>query len=302
MANILISGGTGLIGEHLGEYLKSRGHAVAALTRNTTKGRGSKLFHWNIDKNQIDPEAISWAEHLIHLAGENVGQRWTPKNKKKILNSRIRSTRLLADTIRPEDGIESFISASAIGYYGVDTGDLECDETTPKGLGFLAEVVEKWEAESERVKPSVNRVVKIRTGIVLTPAEGALERILKPIRFGLGAPLGSGRQWMSWIHILDLVRMFTMAIETPVSGVFNGVAPKPVTNQEFTEIAANNLRKPLFLPNVPSIVLKFMLGEMSSLVLGGNKVKPMAFQKEGFTFEFPTLDTALADLAGKSQL
>jgi uncharacterized protein (TIGR01777 family) len=298
MANVLISGGTGLIGRALVKKLQDKGYSVGVLSRSGKKDTSTvRFFLWDPDNNSIDQEAVDWADHIISLAGENVAQRWTSSAKKRILDSRIDGTLLFRDALaKRKNLLKSFISSSAIGYYGSDTGDAELDEQSPLGTGFLAEVVDKWEGAIDECAPYAERTVKVRTGIVLANEGGALKKMITPIKFGIGSPLGSGKQWMSWVHISDLVNMYVFALESSIKGVFNGVAPNPEQNQGFSEQLAKVLGKPFFFPNVPGFVLKLLLGDMSSMVLGGNRVLPIAFQQEGFKFEYNKLDEALAAL------
>ena len=298
MSNVLITGGSGLIGKHLSAVLLSKGYTVGHLTRSDDKiSENIKLFKWNVDNGEIDNRAIPWADHIIHLAGESVGQRWTNSVKLKIRQSRIDSTLLIVQQLKKSNHkLKSLICASAVGYYGEDTGDKLLIEETPLGEGFLAEVVEKWEAAADTGASYTERLVKIRIGIVLSADGGALAKMALPIKWGVGSALGSGSQWMSWIHINDLSKMFLQTLAEPLIGVFNGVGPKPVTNNDFTKILAEQLNRPVILPKVPAFVLKLMLGEMSILALGSNRAEPVAFLKEGFTFEFAKLSEALKSL------
>lgn len=293
--NVLITGGSGLVGRRLTTMLVSEGFSVGTLTRSVKQIPGIKEFEWDIDRGYLDNSALIWADHIIHLAGETLGQRWTPEAKKKILSSRKRTTKLLAEELRANYSIKSFLAASAIGYYG-NTGDADIDEKSPNGTGFLAEVTQQWENTIEEVKPHVERLVKFRIGIVLSSSGGALGKMNLPIRYGVGAPVGSGKQWMSWIDLDDLCRMFIFALKTSLSGTYNAVAPEPVTNKAMTCALATQLNRPLILPNVPGFVLKAMLGEMSIMVLDGNKVSAAAIQKEGFKFDYDTLEKSLDHL------
>jgi uncharacterized protein len=298
MANVLITGGTGLIGQYLSNLLVARGYSVGHLTRSVRKKQSSiRVFKWDVGNGVIDKEAIPWSDHIIHLAGETVGQRWTKSAKQQILQSRLASTQLIIEELRNSNHrLKSFISASAIGYYGDDTGDKLLTEESIQGEGFLAKVTGSWE---EAVGESANytkRLIKIRIGVVLSSSGGALAKMATPIQWGVGSVLGSGNQWLSWIHIDDLAKMFIKALEEPMQGVYNGVSPKPVTNKEFTKMLAKQLRRSIILPPVPAFVLKLMLGGMSVLALGSNKVEPEAFLKEGFTFGFANLDEALNSL------
>ena len=298
MYNLLITGGSGLIGRHLTALLQSRGYTVGHLTRLKTNNlANSKLFVWDVDMGVIDEDAIPWADHIIHLAGETVGQRWTKKVKQKILQSRVDSTLLIVDQLKNSDHhLESFISASAIGYYGDDTGDKLLIEESPQGDGFLPNVTARWEDAADTASNYTARLVKIRIGIVLSKDGGALEKMAMPIKWGVGSALGNGKQWLSWIHINDLCNMFLYALEEPLAGVYNGVGLNPVTNGEFTKMLAHQLKRSIILPKVPAFVLKLMLGEMSVLALGSNRAEPVAFLKEGFTFEFAKLEEALKSL------
>jgi uncharacterized protein (TIGR01777 family) len=298
MANkILITGGTGLVGTQLTNLLKTNDFQVSCLSRSV----GSEdigLFEWDIPKQTIDARAFDGVKAVIHLAGASVADgRWTAQRRKSIMDSRVNSTRLLYKylsglTTKPE----VFVSAAAVGIYGFDTGDDLMQEDSPTGNDFLAEVVKAWECEVDKISVLGIRVVKLRIGIVLAEDGGAYPKIAAPIKFGMGAPLGSGNQYMSWIHIDDLCKMFLYAINSSVRGTFNAVASNPVTNSEFTKVVAKNLRRPLILPNVPSFVLKLALGEMSNIVLGGNKVSNQKILNSGFSFQFDKLEMAVQEI------
>ena len=225
-------------------------------------------------------------------------KRWTDSRKKEILKSRTQSTELLASTIE-QLGVtpKSVISASAVGYYGINTGDQLVDESSPAGNDFLADVTRAWEDSTKSFTETGIRTVKIRVGVVLSQESGALPKLLQPIRLGLGAPLGSGKQYLSWIHIDDIARIFVYALEnTQLEGAYNGVAPHPVTNAEMTKMIASVIHRPSFLPNVPSFMLKMMLGEMASIVIDGNRVASNKITENGFEFKFPELKQALENL------
>ena len=298
MSNVLITGGSGLVGKHLSTLLLSKGYSVGFLTRSNAQNSDSiKRFVWDVEKGEIDEKAILWADHLINLAGETVGQRWTKKIKQKILQSRVDSTSLLVEELKKSNhNLKSFISASAIGYYGDDTGDKLLIEESSQGSGYLSDVAASWESAADKGTNHAARIVKIRIGIVLSSEGGALSKMILPIKWGVGSAIGSGNQWMSWIHIDDLCNMFLYALENPIQGIFNGVGINPVTNNEFTKMLAQQLNRPIILPKVPALILKLLLGEMSVLALGSNKVEPVAFLKEGFTFGFTKLEEALKSL------
>ncbi len=293
MQNILITGGSGLVGQRITTLLEKKGYEVAWLSRSP---QGRKTFLWNVEKGEIDSEAMEWADAVIHLAGAGVAEkRWTLERKKLILESRAQSTQVLFSAIEKADNKPStFISASAVGYYGFNTGTALVDENSPAGNDFLAEVVIAWENEVKKMESLQVRTVLLRIGIVLDAEGGALGEMLKP---PLAAPLGSGDQWMSWIHIEDLARMFVFALEkTTLQGSFNAVGPSPATNQQLTKEAAIAKRKPYVGIGVPAFALKLVLGEMSAMVLGGNRVSSQKIQKAGFEFEFPELKNALKNL------
>lgn len=293
MKNILITGGSGLVGKEITKILESKDYSVAWMSRSA---QSQKSFIWNVEKQQIDPEAIEWADAIIHLAGTGVAEkRWTPERKKDILESRTQSTQLLYKAIeKSQKRPSAFISASAVGFYGFNTGTSLVDESSPAGSDFLAEVVIAWENEVKKMEALDLRTVMLRIGIVLDEVGGALGEMLKP---PVAAPLGSGAQWMSWIHIEDLAKMFVFSLEkTTLQGVFNAVAPNPATNQQLTQAAAKAKGKPYIGIGVPGFALKVVLGEMAAMVLGGNRVSSQKIQKAGFVFEFPDLEPALKDL------
>ncbi|WPP53157.1 TIGR01777 family oxidoreductase [Catalinimonas niigatensis] len=298
--NVLITGGTGMIGSRLTPMLQEKGYQVSHLSRSRKGNETVKTYLWDIQKQEIEPEALQQADYIVHLAGASLAdQRWTESRKKLIIKSRTDSTRLLHDTIAQlgEHQIKAFVSASGISIYGSDTGSTEMFENSPKGNEFIVDVVKQWEASVDEIKRLNIRTVKLRTGIVLSMEGGALAKIVQPIKFGVGAPLGNGQQYMSWIHIDDICRMFIHALENEeVNDVYNAVAPRPVTNEELTQSAAKILHKPLFIPKVPAFALRLVFGEMASIVLGGNKVSGQKIQKTGFDFKYKRIDAALADL------
>ena len=294
---VLITGGSGLVGTELSKLLTSSGYKVTHLSRNPTQ-KHYQTFYWDVKKGEIEDEAITSADAIIHLAGAGVSdKRWSDAWKKEIYDSRIDSTRLLRDKVKElNPSLTHFISASAIGLYGWDTGNQLVDESTAKGEGFLADVVEDWEKEVDEFEKLKIQTSKVRIGIVLSENGGALVEMAKPIRFGFGAPLGSGRQYMSWIHIKDLCGIFSHLLQNAIGGVFNGVAPNPKTNKEFTKSVASQLGRPLWLPNVPKFALRLIVGEMSDILVGGNRVSSKKIEDTGFNFQFTALDDALQDL------
>ena len=276
--NISISGASGFIGRHLMKSLAQAGHSLRALSRHAPPA-----------------ESLREADAIIHLAGEPVAQRWTAAAKQRILDSRVVGTRNLVEALaalprRPE----ALICASAIGYYG-SRGDEILTESSAPGSGFLPEVCVAWEREAQAAEAFGIRVVRVRTGVVLDANGGALVRMLPPFRMGLGGRLGSGRQWMSWIHLEDLAALFQFAVESQVRGPLNAVAPNPVTNSDFTRELAHALRRPAVFP-VPEFALKMLFGEMADVLLASQRVAPAAAEAAGFRFRFPQLAPALEGL------
>ncbi len=292
MKKILITGGSGLVGKKITGLLERKGYEVAWLSRSPEKYK-QKAFAWDVEKQTIDFEALQWADGIIHLAGEGVAdKRWTAERKQAILQSRTQSTLLLKHAIeKSERKLEVFVSASAVGYYGFKTGDNLMDENGKPGNDFLSQVVAAWESEVKNISDYGIRTVVLRIGIVLDNKGGALVEMLKP---PVAAPLGNGQQWMSWIAIDDLARIFLFAIENKgVKGVYNAVGPNPASNAELTKAAAKKAGKMFVGIGVPGLALKIFLGEMAQMVLGGNKVSAKKIQNAGFEFRYPVLENAL---------
>lgn len=292
MKNILITGGSGLIGQKITKLLEKNGHQVAWLSRTPSKNK-QKSFAWDVEGGTLDEQAILWADAIIHLAGEGVAdKRWTTERKKAILQSRTHSSELLFRSIeKAVKKPESFVSASAVGYYGFDTGEQLVDEEAAPGSDFLAQVVIAWEDSSKKFADLGIRTVLLRIGIVLDSGGGALKEMMNP---PVAAPLGKGTQWMSWIQIEDLAKMFVFAVENErLKGTYNAVAPKPVTNRDLTQKAAKKIGKPFLGIGVPDFGLKILLGEMAQMVIGGNRVSSRKIQEAGFNFQYPNLAEAL---------
>jgi len=299
---ILITGASGLVGSGLRTKLKQEGHTFKTLTTNHKKADNQQNFYWSPSDGVIDLEAFSSVDTIVHLAGAGVADKpWSDKRKKEILDSRVQSTNLLFNTIKDKGlAVKTIVSASAIGYYGLNTGDSFVDEHAPKGDGFLAGVVEEWEQAVDQFNNFALKVVKLRIGVVLSSDGGALPKMVQPIKLGFGAPLGTGKQYLSWIHINDLVDMFYYAIKgDQLIGSYNAVSSEPVTNKQFTQFCAKLLKRPLWLPNVPDFALNSMLGEMAQIVLGGNKVSNKKIKMAGFKFEYENLEEALRNLLKK---
>jgi hypothetical protein len=302
MNKVLITGASGLVGSRLTELLLSKKMEVVHVGR--TKRNGSvPSFAWDVDKQQMDAKALAGVDAIVHLAGAGVAdKRWTPTRKKEILDSRVQSTRLLFQTLKEEKhSVKNIVSASAIGYYGFGLSDQLFTEERPPATDFLASVTTEWEKEVDAIRELEIRVVKIRIGIVLSNKGGALKEMARPIQFGVGAPLGTGQQVMSWIHIDDLCEMFCKAIQDrSLAGAYNGVAPNPVTNAELTKAIASILKKPLWLPNVPPFVLRLLVGEMADIVVNGSKVSAEKILATRFKFQYSQIDDALRNLLIKN--
>lgn len=294
---VLITGGTGAIGKEISQQLIANGHQVVFLSRDPKANKlGIPEFKWDVNKGEMDASALEGIHSIINLAGAPINGKWTPQYKSEILRSRVDSTRLLFQTVRKEGiKLQSFISASAVGYYSSDYLK-EFTEEDKAGNDFLSTICSKWEHEAKQFKLLDTRTTILRIGIVLSQT-GALAEIAKPVRLGVGSPLGNGKQWMPWIHIRDVASMFVKAVENEnLTGVYNATGPYSVTNAELTKACAKVLNKPLFMPNVPSFALKLLLGEMASIVLASTKVSSEKIQNAGFEYQFPKLENALTDI------
>jgi uncharacterized protein (TIGR01777 family) len=298
---ILVTGATGFVGRSLLPLLRSQGHEVVVLTRDP-KTAGVRLpihcqvLQWNPEQGPPPAEAFENVDAVVHLAGENIaGGRWTDNHKHDIRESRIVSSQQLVDAIgKLENKPRVLVSASAVGFYG-DRGDEVLHESSPVGEGFLANVCEEWEREVQTAEKYSVRTVSLRFGVVLGQG-GALSKMLPPFRLGLGGPLGHGRQWMSWIHVQDLAGIILRAIEQPeLMGPVNAVAPNPVSNQEFTQTLGKVLHRPTILP-MPAFVLKLALGDMTEILLSGQRVSSEKIEDSGYQFIYSDLESALRSI------
>ena len=299
MKKILISGGSGLVGKHLYWKLINKGYSVAVLSRTKIKNADVKTYYWDLEKNEIEKEAIETADYIIHLAGANIGEkRWTKKRKKIILESRVKTAQLIFNAVKEnKKKLTAYISASAVGYYGAITSENIFTEDDLSYPDFLGETCRKWEEAADNFETLGIRTVKIRTGLVLAKNKGSLSKIAKPVKFGIGSALGNGQQFIPWIHIDDLCNIYIKAIEdNAISGVYNAVATEHITNTAFTKTLAHILNKPFFFPNIPSFVLKLIYGKMAEILLKGSKVSSQKIINSGYQFKFPTLESALLDL------
>lgn len=294
---ILITGANGAVAQVLAKKLDKE-YSVRFLTR---KKEHENEFEWNIKNEMIDEKAFENVNHIIHLAGANIAEkRWTDDRKKEIISSRVDSAKLISKTLEKNNiKLKSFISASAVGIYGAITSEKIFSENDEKGDDFLSEVVFLWEKAADEFsdKNLAERVVKVRTSIVLSEKEGALKKMAEPIKFGIGSPIGSGKQYMPWIHINDLCSVYEFALKNPeMKGAYNASAPEHTTNENFTKLIAEVLQKPLFMPNIPAFVMKLMFGELSVALLEGSRTSSEKLQNAGFEFEFPSLKETLTDL------
>jgi uncharacterized protein (TIGR01777 family) len=285
MKKVLITGGTGLVGSRLTSMLLAKGYKVAYLSRRKQDIPSVEVYTWDPEKGYISDEALESVDFLVHLAGANVnGKRWNAAYKKEIYDSRVLSTKLLAEKFNSSKyPLQAAIVASAIGIYG-ETGAKWVQEDAPAANTFLAKVCVDWEAQAHRFN---TRTCIFRIGVVLSEKEGALVEMAKPIRAYAGAALGTGNQYMSWIHIDDLCRMLIFGIEnTLLEGTFNATAPQPVTNLALTQIIAKVLNRPLLLPNVPPFALRLLVGEMADVVLTSCRCATFRLQAAGFSHNF----------------
>lgn len=287
------------MGSHLIPMLKAKGHQVVVLSRSKDASKPYPIFEWDYEKEYIESGAFNGVDTVIHLAGAGVAEkRWTPERKDEIYNSRTKTSHLLYKTLKEvPNEVKTFISASAIGYYGLDTGSTNLKESAPVGHDFLAHVVDAWETSTNKIAELEIRLVQLRIGVVLAKEGGALVELLKP---PVAAPLGKGSQYMSWIHIDDLCKMFVHSLENEqMLGTYNAVAPRPMTNKELTREAAKAFGKTFVPVPVPGLVLKLMLGEMAKMVIGGNRVSCEKIMEAGYQFEYPKLGDALNHLKRK---
>ncbi|GGW65927.1 hypothetical protein DFQ11_10355 [Winogradskyella epiphytica] len=299
---VLITGATGLIGKEIVKQCHRQGINVHYLTTSKSKlstEPNYKGFYWNPNNNEIDHKCLDGVSGIINMVGASISKRWTDDYKKVIIESRTKTAQLLQDTIKTHNyKIEQVVSASAIGVYPSSLTNYYDETNNGVSDSFLGKVVSEWEAAVDNFEALGVRVAKIRIGLVLAEDGGALPQIIKPIKYGVGAAFGSGKQWQSWIHIEDLASLFVYAVQNNFEGVYNGVAPNPVSNEELTKAAAHILDRPLILPNIPKFVMKLVLGEMHILLFDSQRVCSKKAEEEGFSFDFVNLKPALQNLLG----
>ncbi|HYI10966.1 MAG TPA: TIGR01777 family oxidoreductase [Thermoanaerobaculia bacterium] len=297
---IVVAGGSGFLGEPLVRRLVARGDDVAVLTRNPSRVRAGRALQWDGRTQGAWSEQAAAADAVVNLAGENVGEgRWTDARKRQLLDSRLHATHAIVEALRRDPSRRrTLVNASATGFYG-DRGDETLDESGSRGGGFLAAVVDRWEAAAREAEP-LARLVILRFGVVLAEEGGALAKMLLPFKLGAGGPIGSGEQWMSWIGRDDAIRMVEWAVDHgTVRGVYNATAPEPVRNRDFTKALGRALHRPAFLP-VPAFALRLAFGQMADeALLGSQKVLPRRAEAEGFTFEAREIASGLAKALGR---
>ena len=297
---VLITGATGLIGEEVIRQCHAEEIAVNYLTTSKSKiqqKENYKGFYWNIESKDIDIACFKGVDAIIHLTGASISKRWTPSYKQVILNSRTQSTQLLIDALKGEmHSIKHVVSASAIGIYPDSLTNYYEETFKDFDNSFLAHVVKEWEQSVDGFSKLNIKVSKLRTGLVLSEKEGVLPEMAKPIKYGLGAAFGSGKQWQSWIHIEDMASMYLYLLKHGLEGVYNGVAPNPVSNKELTKSIAKAVNRPLILPNIPRFAMKLILGDMHTLLFDSQRVSSKKIEHKGFNFKFNYLKPALDDL------
>lgn len=297
--NVLLTGGSGFIGRYLTKVLIDNGFSVSVLSRSDRKNTDLITFYkWNLEHNYIDEEAVLKADYIVHLAGEGIVEKsWTAKRKKALLESRIQPIDLIYTVLKKNNKLlDAFISASAVGIYGAVTNEEICTEESPVENDFLSITCQKWEAASDKITSLGIRTVKIRTGIVLGRKEGFLKKLGPSFKTGFGVILGSGKQYLPWIHVEDLCNMYLKAIQDEqINGVYNATVLDNTSNETLSKTLANLYGYTIWLPKTPAFILKLFLGEMSQVVLNGQRVSSEKIKQKGFKFQFENLQTALQD-------
>lgn len=297
---ILITGATGLIGKKMVSLLKKDNHIIHYLTTSKSKinqSANEKGFFWNPSTNEIDLAAFEDVSVVIHLAGASVSKKWSKAYKNEIIQSRVQTANLLFKTLQSHPNkVKQFVAASAVGIYPNDLTAIYNEDDSKIDDSFLGEVTQLWEESTNLFKSLPLLVTTIRIGVVLAKESGALVEMTKPIIYGFGAALASGKQYVSWIHIDDLVAIFKYVIDNNLEGIYNAVSPYPTTNEELTKAIAKTIHKPLFLPNVPKFMLRLLLGEMHQIVTSSQHVSSRKILDAGFQFQHALLSKSLQNL------
>jgi len=299
MAIVLISGGTGLIGRALSDALIKKGHEVRVLSRNPKSTPTIKSYFWNVEQGKIDEKAFEGLTHLVHLAGEGIAdKRWTVRRQQQIIDSRVNSMKLLERVLlKHQIKLESFVGASAIGIYGMLTSETIFSESNNGADDFLSHTCHLWEDAYANSSAFSKKTCIIRTGIVLSAKGGALGKLLPFFNAGLGSAIGSGKQYMSWIHLDDMIRIYEEALFNPkFNTVYNAVSSQHITNYDFCKALAKAHHKPYFMPKVPAFLLKLLYGEMAEMLLTGSRISNQRLVETGFSFKFSDLGKALENL------
>ena len=297
---VLITGATGLVGKKLVKKLLQEKIEVNYLSTSKLKLKNKLFycgFYWNPLEGQINDKAFDGVDAIIHLAGANIASRWTTAYKKEILDSRVLSSNLLFETLRRiPNRVKQVISASGTAIYPDSYDKIYSESETNIASGFLSDVVQKWEQSISQIESLNIKVCKVRTGIVYAKKGGALPEIVRPIRWGIGASFGTGKQIQSWIHIQDLVAMYHFLLINTKEGIYNAIAPETVSDENLTKTIAKTLSKPLFMPNIPKFLMKLILGEMHELLFTNKNISSQKAVQEGFVFKFPTFKKTIEDI------
>jgi uncharacterized protein (TIGR01777 family) len=300
ITRILITGATGLVGQELVALCHQNNIAVNYLTTSKHKivtQDNYQGFYWNIETNEIDTACFKDVDIIVNLVGASIAKKWTTSYKKELINSRVDSALLLLESLKTQNhSIKHIISASAIGVYPSSLTNFYSEDSIEVNTSFLSEIVRKWETVIDAFSVVNIKISKLRIGLVLSSKGGVLEKMAQPIKYGAGAAFGDGKHWQSWIHVKDLVRLILFTASNDLEGIFNAVAPNPVSNTVLTKQIASQLNKPLILPNIPKFAMKFALGEMHQLLYESQRVSSAKIEAAGFDFKFPNLEPALEDL------
>ncbi|MCZ2102052.1 MAG: TIGR01777 family oxidoreductase [Chitinophagales bacterium] len=298
MSSILIAGGTGFVGTHLAVHLARNGYVVHVLSRNKGLQSTSEIrhFHWDIEKRYVDPHALEGVDTIINLSGANISQkRWTTQRKQTILDSRIQPLDLLLDYVLTHHiDVRTIISSSATGYYGACTSDMILTEKSLKGTDFLAEVCGAWENHAMKFADQKIKTIILRKGVIIGKGGGIYDKMTPMARLGVNVAVGSGKQYLPWMDIRDLVRLYDWLIKSEtISGIFNTVAPENITMNDFSETLLKSFGKKNYLPNVPAFLIKLLYGQMSGMLLNGTRISAEKLLDAGFVFEYDTIEKSL---------